>query len=46
MKSKDEYKEAITEVRQEQEARERENGPANPRRSQGSNDREGMGMDE
>ena len=53
MKSRKEYEEAITEVRQEQEAEARneiqreEEAPAeNPQRARGSNDAEGMGMDE
>jgi hypothetical protein len=40
MKSKEEYRQAIDEIQREEEA------PGNPERSRGSNDAEGMGMDE
>lgn len=40
MKSKEDYRQAIDEIQREEEA------PVNPERSRGSNDAEGMGMDE
>ena len=40
MKSKEEYRQAIDDIQREEEA------PENPQRSRGSNDAEGMGMDE
>jgi hypothetical protein len=56
MKSKDEYQKAISDVRQEQEAesereihrhiQREEANERNDQRSRGSNDAEGMGMDE
>lgn len=42
MKTRKEYEEAISDIRQKQE----ETAPENPQRDRGSNDREGMGMDE
>lgn len=42
MKTRKEYEEAISDVRQEQQAEEEQN----PHRARGENDREGMGMDE
>lgn len=41
MKSKEEYRQAIDEIQREEEA-----PTENPQRSRGSNDAEGMGMDE
>ncbi len=56
MKSKDDYREAITDVREEQEAegereiqrkiQREESREINDQRFRGSNDAEGMGMDE
>lgn len=47
MKSKEEYKQAINEIQEEQEIqREEEPVERNDQRRRGANDAEGMGMDE
>jgi hypothetical protein len=47
MKSKEEYRQAITDIQEEQEIQREEAVPGrNLERSRGSNDAEGMGMDE
>jgi hypothetical protein len=46
MKSKEDYRQAITDIQAEEEIQREEADEGNAQRSRGSNDAEGMGMDE
>lgn len=46
MKSKEDYREAISDIQEQQDIQREEADERNDQRSRGSNDAEGMGMDE